>query len=202
MGNIYFIGGSPCCGKSTIAEIISERYGFKYYKADDYLMEFVVKGASEGDTWLKYISEMSPDQQWLREPEQLKAEEVLTYEKIFPYIVDGLNKLDGGTPIIAEGVAFLPALVNKIGVGKKYYVCMVPSREFQTRHYSERLLVDDYLSACSDKETAFQNWVERDALFALSALSQAKEIGYAALAVDGSESIDENFRFVVGVFGL
>ena len=28
----YFIGGSPCSGKSTVAEMLSEKYGFYYYK--------------------------------------------------------------------------------------------------------------------------------------------------------------------------
>ena len=27
MTNIYFIGGSPCSGKSTIAEILAEKFG-------------------------------------------------------------------------------------------------------------------------------------------------------------------------------
>jgi adenylate kinase family enzyme len=37
MNNIYILGGSPCCGKSTIAEKICEKYGIQYYKVDNYL---------------------------------------------------------------------------------------------------------------------------------------------------------------------
>lgn len=29
MINTYYIGGSPCSGKSTIAEILSKKYNFK-----------------------------------------------------------------------------------------------------------------------------------------------------------------------------
>jgi hypothetical protein len=32
----YFIGGSPCSGKSTIAEMISRQYQLEYYKVDEY----------------------------------------------------------------------------------------------------------------------------------------------------------------------
>ena len=202
MKTIYYIGGSPCCGKSTIAERICERYGFQYYKADDLLMEFIEKGEDNGDEWLKYVLGMSIDQLWLRAPEKLREEELLTYEKLFPYIMDGLNKLDKSTPIIAEGAAFLPSLVNKAGIDNKHYICIVPTREFQIRHFSERLWVNDYLESCSDKEKAFNNWMERDALFALSAMNQAQEIGYTTLVVDGAKSIDENYRLVIETFRL
>ena len=30
--NIYYIGGSPCAGKSSVAEILLRRYGLNYFK--------------------------------------------------------------------------------------------------------------------------------------------------------------------------
>lgn len=44
MAKIYWIGGSPCSGKSTIAEIISNRYGLYYFKVDDYLEKYANYG--------------------------------------------------------------------------------------------------------------------------------------------------------------
>ena len=37
MIDTYYIGGSPCRGKSTIAEILSKKYNLHYFKVDDYL---------------------------------------------------------------------------------------------------------------------------------------------------------------------
>lgn len=45
MSDIYYIGGSPSSGKSTVAEIIADKFGFHYYKVDDYLESFTIKGA-------------------------------------------------------------------------------------------------------------------------------------------------------------
>lgn len=39
MINTYYIGGSPCSGKSTIAEALSKKYILHYFKVDDYLDE-------------------------------------------------------------------------------------------------------------------------------------------------------------------
>ena len=32
----YVLGGSPCSGKSTIAEMLVAEFGFQYYRADDH----------------------------------------------------------------------------------------------------------------------------------------------------------------------
>jgi len=34
-----FIGGSPCSGKSTVAEILAEKYGLYYFKGYEFLDE-------------------------------------------------------------------------------------------------------------------------------------------------------------------
>lgn len=41
MEGLYIIGGSPCSGKSTIAEMIAEKYDFIYFKVDDYLEQYM-----------------------------------------------------------------------------------------------------------------------------------------------------------------
>jgi hypothetical protein len=202
MNNIYFLGGSPCCGKSTIAEQISEKYGFKYYKADNNLEKYVKLGSDEGNDWLKYISTMSIDELWLRDPHVLHDEEFHTYEELFPYFISDLEKLCIDGSVIAEGVAFLPYLVDKLQIDKKNYICIVPTKNFQIYQYNKRQWVEEYLSSCADRIKAFSNWMERDALFALSVLKQAKNIGYQAIVVDGKASVESNLSLVEKCFCL
>ena len=45
MTGIYFIGGSPCSGKSTVAESLSDKYDLYYFKVDDYLNQYTNRGA-------------------------------------------------------------------------------------------------------------------------------------------------------------
>ena len=202
MKTIYYLGGSPCCGKSTIAEMISNKFNLQYYKADDFLMDFITKGAEDGDEWLKHVSEMSSDQLWLREPEKLNAEELLTYKHLFPYFTEAINKLNNDRPIIAEGAAFLPSLIEELNINKNRYVCIVPTKDFQVKHYSERDWIAGYLSDCSDADKAFSNWMDRDHLFALSVLGQAEEKRYMTLIVDGVKNIEENVQFILDIFEL
>ena len=196
MNNVYFMGGSPCCGKSTIAEHINKKYGFQYYKPDNFLSKYIQKGKDDGDEWLKYIATMPMDKIWLKDPKLLNKEELLTYERLFPYFISDLNNFSKDIPIITEGTAFLPSLMDRLQVDKTHYICIVPTKEFQMDHYKKRPWINDYLSTYSNKEKAFNNWMERDSLFALAILNQAKDIGYETLIVDGQKNVDENLLFI------
>lgn len=48
--DICYIGGSPCSGKSTVAQALAEQYGIAGFKADDYLEDFTTQGAADGGT--------------------------------------------------------------------------------------------------------------------------------------------------------
>ena len=202
MENIYFLGGSPCCGKSTIAERICEKHGFQYYKVDDYLEKYIKLGAEEGNEWLTYITKKSMDELWLRDPSVLHDEEFRNYENLFPYFKSDIGKMDNKIPVITEGATFLPYLMDKIKIDKRHYVCMVPTEKFQLDQYKKRPWVNDYLSSCSNKEEAFNNWMKRDIMFASSVLKRAKELSYKTLIVDGTLSIDDNVLFIEKCFGL
>ena len=69
-------------------------------------------------------------------------------------------------------------------------------------HYSQREWVPYVLQDCSDKEKAFENWMERDALFAKDVQRQCEENGYLSLVNNGEIGIDELVKMVETHFGL
>lgn len=44
----YYIGGSPCSGKSSIAELFAAKRGFMYYKLDDFIFPYMHQAAESG----------------------------------------------------------------------------------------------------------------------------------------------------------
>lgn len=54
--NIYYIGGSPCAGKSSVAEILSRRYGLNYFKVDVFWID-ICRQAHDGG--MSYLQESS-----------------------------------------------------------------------------------------------------------------------------------------------
>ncbi len=202
MRHIYFIGGSPCCGKSTVAEIIAKKYQFQYFKVDDFLEAYYIKAAKLGKPLSTKFTGMSLDEIWLRDPVVQNSEELEIYQEVFEFVLEDLNNMNNRVPIITEGAAFLPKLMSEIGVEKSKYICVVPTNEFQYDKFLQRSWVMHYLEGCSNKKLAFENWMKRDYLFASSVLKDASQLEYSTLIVDGKKSIDENLKVIEKVFSL
>jgi dephospho-CoA kinase len=202
MSEIYFIGGSPCSGKSSIAKMLVEKYGFNSYKQDDYLEEYIKKGAGEGRELFQKVSRLSMEEMWMREPREQCLEEISLYETMLRYCLDDISKLPQDKPIVAEGAGFLPYLAKRLNIDTSHYICIVPTKEFQLSTYSKRPWISQYLAECPDQDRAFANWMARDALLAEKVLSDSKDLGYPYLIVDGAHDIHENCALVEEVFRL
>ena len=186
----YYIGGSPCSGKSTIAEILSEKYSLYYFKVDDFLDKYIKIGAERGYTICKKQDSLSAEQIWMREPMIQCKEELLVYKEIFGFIMDDLKQI-GCKGIVTEGAAYLPELMKQINVPYDRYLSIVPTKEFQVTHYRQREWVPYILEGCSDKEKAFCNWMDRDHLFAKEVQRQCERENYFSIVNDGNIEIEE-----------
>lgn len=199
---IYFIGGSPCSGKSTVAQALAEKWGLQYFKVDDHLERYMKMAAADGKACCAKVVDYSADQIWLREPAIQCDEELRIYEEIFEYILADLRNLEDANGIITEGASYLPALIRKAQIPAERYLSITPTKEFQLFHYRQREWVPYVLADCSDKELAFMNWMDRDALFALEVQRQCRRLGYTSMINDGMQSAEQMTAAVQAHFGL
>lgn len=199
---IYYIGGSPCSGKSTVAEAIAKKYGLHYFKVDDRLERYMQMGAADGKAFCAKARTMTPEEIWMRDPQVQCDEELQIYEEIFPYILADLGAMDGCSGIITEGAAYLPVLAKGCGIPSGRYLSITPTEDFQISHYRQREWVPYVLEGCSDKTAAFDNWMRRDVLFAKAVRQQCEALGYASLITDGKKTAEEVLSTVCAHFGL
>ena len=199
--DIFYIGGSPCSGKSTVAEALAARYGLAYFKVDDHLDTFTARGAAAGLPICRRILCMSGDETWMRPPHLQCREELDYYAEIAPFVTEELRQLPNQR-ILAEGAAFLPLLMQAQGIPPTRYIAIIPSLDFQISRYQQRPWVPHVLRDCTDPEAAFANWMERDALFAEDIRQQCMQAGYSCLLTDGSVSPEERLAQVAAHFRL
>lgn len=202
MKKIFFIGGSPCSGKSTVAQMIAKQHNFQYYQVDDSLYDFIKLGQAAGKLYSSKAAEKDVNEIWLCDPVVANKEELEIYREIFQFVMEEVSNLKGSNPIIAEGVAFMPELMHSIGTPKDSYISIVPTREFQYNYYRQRPWVAKVLEGYKDKEQAFTNWMERDVLFAKYTRNMSETLGYETLIIDGSKDIVDTYERVSKVFGL
>lgn len=199
---IYYIGGSPCSGKSTIAQELAVKYGLHYFKVDDHLEKYMKMGAADGKPCCANVEKMNSDQIWMRDAIVQCDEELKIYEEIFEYVQMDLQNADCKKNMITEGAAHLPGLVKRLHIPVDRYLSITPTKAFQVFHYSKREWVPFVLSECSDQTKAFENWMERDALFAKEVQRQCAEAGYVSVINDGKVPVEEMIEMVAAHFGL
>jgi adenylate kinase family enzyme len=198
----YILGGSPCSGKSTIAEMLAAQYDLCYYKADDHDPEHMQQAKPEQQPVMFKYARIGWDEIWSQSVETLLTDELAYYRERFPFVLNDLSQITDDRPLLLEGVAFLPDLIHRYNVNPKNVIFMVPTFEFQIQHYSQRPWIQSILSECHDPKQAFENWMQRDHLFGLEVIRQAEEHGYHVILVDGSADIQAQFETVGTRFNL
>lgn len=182
---IFYIGGSPCAGKSTAAEHMENLTRCKVLHLDDFLDETTKAAAKDGkpccsEYYALLNSENGTDKVWMRDPAEQCEKEIGIYREAFPYAWEKvqafLKECDGFALI--EGCQLMPELMHEMGIPATEYICMIPDPEFLREEYPKRSFVDIILKDASDKKAAFDHWMQRDILFATEMEKQARSFGY------------------------
>lgn len=184
---LYMIGGSPCSGKSTIASLLARQYQLLHIKLDDLVDEMMSQASVDSRPICLLRQDRNPEQIWMRNPEEMADEEWCFYEEIFPYVKSYLIK-NQDRPLLVEGAGLLPHLVKELEWSASSYLCLTPTADFQKKHYKQREWVSYVLEGTTNPEQAFENWMQRDILFAQMVRKEAMKLGYPSLIADGSQS--------------
>ena len=201
LAHVYWIGGSPCSGKSSIVAWLARRHDFTAYNCDDAFGEHGQRATPEAQPALYRVTHATWDAIWMRPVEALLADEVVVYEEEFGMILDDLLALPGTRPVVAEGAALMPALVRDLLIDPRRAIWVVPSEEFQRAIYPKRgAWVQGILKECTDREQAFQNWMGRDVAFARRIAEEARAQDLSVLTVDGNRTVEENAALVEAQF--
>ena len=204
LARVLWMGGSPCSGKSSIAEMLAKKYGLHVYKCDDAFWEHTKRVDPVAHPTFHRLTHMAWDEIWMRPVAVQIADEFACYREQFGMIVDDLLALPRSTPVIAEGAALLPDLVFGLLPDRSRAVWVIPAESFQRKHYTpgRRPFVNDILADCQDPTQAFANWMDRDVGFAKRVAEQARALGLKVLTVDGKRTIEQNAEIVARHLGL
>ena len=205
LSTIYWIGGAPCSGKSTIAENLAFKYGFSLFKSDDHMyahMRLARQAGAQKQPVMAKLAGLSWNEIWTRPVEIQVQDELAFYHEEFDLLLDELALYPQGQPILAEGNAWLPELIGRLALPPGRIVYVVPTTDFQVTNYSQREFIKDILSQCTAPQLALENWMERDARFGELVSQQARQSGQPIILVDGRLSIEENAALVEKALNL
>lgn len=200
--HVFWLGGSPCAGKSSISEILARRFDLQLYRVDEAFEAHAQRfDPALHPTLIKWCAS-SWNQRWMRPVESLLRDVIACYQEHFTLILEDILSLPRHKPLLVEGTALLPRQVAGVVADRNRALWVVPTAEFQLEHYSKREWVCRILEQCDNAEAAFRNWMGRDAEFARWVTAEAGELGLELLRVDGTHTIEENAATVASYFQL
>jgi hypothetical protein len=207
LSHIYWIGGSPCAGKSSIARRLTDQYGFRYYKCDDCYEDHMSRCNPDQHPTMFKIKDLTWNQVWSSKfcsvtVDQQIHEVIEQYREQFQLILEDLLALPKTTKIVVEGAAVLPAMAAPALLHPHQGIWLFPTPEFQISHYSNREWIHGILEHYEDPEKAFSNWMARDIGFANQMTSQTIRCNLRSFLVDGTVSIEDTFAMVEKHFQL
>ncbi len=198
--NVFWLGGSPCAGKSSISSILASRFDLDVYRVDEAFDVHIQRLNSESHSTLANWCAASWNQRWMQPLESLVQEVTACYREHFALILEDVISLPKQKPLLVEGTALLPREVVGVLPNRNQAVWVVPTVDFQREHYSKREWVNGILQQCDDSEAAFQNWMERDIQFARWVIAEAEALDCRLMMVDGQHTIEENAAMLAAHF--
>ncbi len=202
LSRVYWMGGSPCAGKSTICERLAEKYGLTYYCVDSHYEEYLARADGARHPNAVRARTLTWNEAFLRPVPELVQYEIDFYHELIEFIVEDLMHLSNARPVIAEGAALLPELVAPYLSDPRHGLWVVPTEAFQREHYAKRPWIHGILAETRDPAQAFENWMCRDARFAEHVRKGCAARGYEVVVVDGRASLEENLRQAETHFGF
>lgn len=113
LNNILWISGGPCGGKSTITNLLAEKYNFIAYHADDYIFEHKrMASLYEQPAMTRYFV----DWEWFfnrPEEEYIQWLQTSSEEQLSMIIVDLIKLSNENRIIVADGI-FNPFMLKQI----------------------------------------------------------------------------------------
>lgn len=198
--HVLWIGGPPDCGKTTVANILAEKYRLQVYHLDHHEMDHVHRSdpnlhpaTFELGMRLKELDELA-QLEWLwinRTPIEMAESAMASWSDRFPLVLEDLLTMPKNCPIIAEGPGFFPEVILPLISNPHQAIWMVPSEAFKRASYIRRRKGEKRAQILSDPEIAHRNHIERDLLIAERYRRSVCELELPLIEVDGSQSINE-----------
>lgn len=197
---IYWLGGSPCAGKSSVAEMLTKKHKLTYYQVDDHFKRHLNQTDLHNHPACTALKAMSPNQVWMADVKTQVEREWLIYREMFDFILADLMPLK--RPILVEGAGCLPEMVSPFLALGQRGAWMIPTEKFFRHYYAKREWAPHIVKDCSDPQQAYENWMNRDIEFSKRINQQTNDLCLPILIVDGKQSIQENAAWVERQFGL
>jgi hypothetical protein len=203
LGHVFWLGGSACAGKTSVARTLGAVCGLRVYHCDEAFDDHLQRADPARHPGFCRIMHLAGPELWGRPVAQQVRDLTAFYHDQMAMIVEDLCGLRGSGPVLAEGAGLEPELVVPYLSDPRRALWLIATPEFRRRLYPSRgSWVPGMLEGVAEPEVAFERWMTRDDEMARRRIGQAQALGLAVLTVDGRLSLAETADAVARRLGL
>ncbi|MFT4146312.1 MAG: hypothetical protein QM644_17820 [Mobilitalea sp.] len=122
------------------------------------------------------------------------------FNEEFTMILEDLEKLADGRPILVEGVNLLPKLIKNEITDIDHAVWLVSNEAFYTEYQMQRKEMFERLKECSNPEQALKNYMRDDLEFGKYILNDARKFNLNVLVVEKESDIMRYAEVISSLF--
>lgn len=203
MTQVFWLGGSTCAGKTSVARRLAATHGLRLYSCDDTFEDHRRRARPDRHPGFCRIMDLTGLELWSR-PADRQVEDLLAFYKDgFELILEDLRALAPGPAVLVEGTGLLPDALHPLLAEPHRALYLISTPTFRRRRYPERgAWVREELAGTGDPEETFARWMARDDALARLRAAQANALGLTVLEVDGTRTVEETAAQVARCFGL
>ena len=200
--SVFWLGGSPCAGKSSISERLASDFGLDIYHVDEaFEIHRPDLNPAHQPTLTRWLAS-SWNERWMQPIDSLIEDAIVCYREQFELVLQDISARTRDTVLLVEGTSLLPRHVAGLLTNRNHAIWVIPTAEFQREHYSARAWARGIVEQCDNPELAFHNWMQRDIQFAKWIEAEVNTLDLRLLKIDGSRTIAESAAAVADHFQL
>lgn len=200
--SVYWLGGSTCAGKTTIANYLSENYGFMVYHCDEYLGKHIEKSNAEEHPNLFKLTTLKWEDIINMPEDEYLAWVMDTFSEEFHMILEDLDTQISDKPVLVEGINLLPKLLKDIIKEGNHAIWLVADETFYSLHQMQRKELYDRINECKNPEQALHNYINFDLAFGKYIKKEAQKHDLKVMVIENNNDISKNIEIVSKHFHL
>ncbi len=200
LSHVYWIGGSACAGKTTIADILAKDHGFTVYHCEEHGYEHFERAMAAGTPAVDRIKFHRLEKVILHSPREFIDDSMAWAEEDFKMVLDDLYAMPKEKTVV-EG-ALLPEYVHEIA-DPRQMIFMIAFEGSQREHFLELDQWKVWQQRIEDPEGVFfENLITIFDFVSRAVHESATELGLKVMITDDESTIAGSVELVREHFRL
>lgn len=199
LAHVFWIGGPPDSGKTSVATLLAARHGAQVYHFDRHERDHLARADPQRHpqvamlrSQIRSLTEAElAHELWLAQPPAAMARGTIAgWSQRVELALEDLRAMPADRPIIAEGPGFFPDAILPHLADPRRAIWLLPSEAFKRASVVRRDKPGTrHLTA--DPAQAQENLIQRDLLMGEHIRQRVAALGLAMLEIDGSRMLEE-----------